>query len=168
MRHLAAAALLALTPIAARAQLAPRSIALDLGYASDSAPSLGTTAPVGLSASWWIGDDLDLTARAAHAFAARTAGRGADEVYEAGLGLRRSFGSGRLRPYATLDAAFLLAATGALSGWDEGVRASAGAGLEVFVARDLSLACGASAGGALLASGAGPSFGLVLRAAGYF
>jgi hypothetical protein len=168
MHHVAAAALLALVPLATPAQLAPRSVALEVGYTSDSAPALGASAPVGLSASWWIADDLDLTARAALAFAARTAGRGADALYEAGLGLRRTFGAARLRPYATLDAAVLLASTGALARWEQGVRASAGAGLEAFLARDLSLACGGSAGGALLASGAGPSFGLVLRAAGYF
>jgi hypothetical protein len=168
MRPLAAAALVALAPVATLAQLAPRSVALELGYTRDSAPALGATAPVGVAASWWIADDLDLTARAAYAFAARTSGRGADAVYEAGLGVRRSFGGGRLRPYAALEAAWLLTCAGAICGREQGVRASAGAGLEIFVARDLSLALGASAGGALLASGAGASFTLVLRAAGYF
>jgi len=168
MPRLAAAALLAIAPLAVHAQLAPRSASLDLGYTRDSAPALGASTPVGVGASWWIADDLDLTARLGLGFAPRTAGRAADARYEAGLGLRQALGTGRLRPYASIDAAFLLVSTGAIPTWEQGLRAGVEAGLEAFLVRDLSLACGGSAGAALLPSGAGAALGLVLRLTGYF
>lgn len=168
MRSLTLAALLTLAPGAARAQLAPRSIALELGFTRESAPALGDRAPLALAASWWIADELDLTARAAFGFAARTEGRAAGALYEAEFGLRRTFGAGPVRPFAAIDAAFLQASTGQPFAWEQGLRLAASAGLEVFPARDLSVAVAAAGSEALLASGSGPSIGLALRVTGYF
>ena len=168
MRSLALSALLTLAPAAAGAQLAPRSIALELGFTRESAPALGDRAPLALAASWWIAEDADLTARVAFGFAARTAGRAAGALYEAGFGLRRTFGGGAVRPFAAVDAAFLQASAGPTLAWEQGLRLAASAGLEVFPARDLSVAVAAAGGEALLASGSGPSVGVTVRLAGYF
>jgi hypothetical protein len=168
MRSFALAGLLALLPSTGRAQLAPRSVALEVGFRRESLASLGDQAPVALAASWWIADGLDLEARVSFAAVVRTGGRAADDLYEAGLGLRRVLGAGALRPFAAVDLAFLQASTGPLLGWEQGVRLGASAGVEAFVAGDLSLAAAAQACEALLSSGSGTSLGVILRATVYF
>jgi hypothetical protein len=159
MRLLALTLLLATVPGAAAAQSSPRSLALELGFASDSAEVLGTRTPVALSAAWWLTGNLDAVARVAWGFAARSGGRRADGSFEVGGGVRCSLATwGALRPELVADIAFVQAfGTPGTELWasDSGVRLGAGAALEFFFARDLALGMAARATELALVSGAG-------------
>ncbi len=173
MRLPALTLLLALAPGAAAAQSAPRSLALELGFSSDSAELLGGRAPVALSVAWWLTSDLDATARVAWAFAARTGGRAADGSFEAGGGVRYSLANwASLRPQLVADVAFVQVLGAPRSEvWmsDAGVRLAAGAALEIFFARDLSLNLMARATELALASGdGGPGLAFSVGVAAYF
>ena len=170
--RLAALALLltaALRPVAARAQLAPRSLALELGFSDDSVAALGSRAPVGLVASWWLGGELDATVRFTWTSAARTEDRAADGAYETGLGLRYRLARwGSLRPHLALELAGIAVVPGA--GWSgvTGLRLGAGAGVEAFLGRDVFLALVLQGSELLLPGGGGPGICGVVRAGAYF
>ena len=159
MRALALAVLLASAPAAADAQLAPRSLALELGFARDSAAALGERAPVALAATWWLAGEIDATARVAWAFAPRTGDRAAASSFEAGAGVR--YGVARwpaLRLQVVVELGFVhVLDAPRLDGWtsDSGVRAGLGAALEVFLARDVSLSFTGRLTDLALASGDG-------------
>jgi hypothetical protein len=167
MRTLALAFTLALAPSLAAAQLAPRSLALEVGIAWDSA---GDRVPVALAASWWIAERLDLTARVGWASAPRTEGREADGIFEAGLGLRRALGDGPLRTalLAEVGSAQVLGAS--LFERDLRIRVRAGIAFDAFVLRDLAVGLALLAGGTLSPSTgeANGDVGLALRAEGFF
>jgi hypothetical protein len=129
-----------LTPSAAAAQLAPRSVSLEFGISRQLGSEDLLRAPVALAASWWIADALDFTVRAGWASAPRTDVRGADSSFEVGAGLRRTFPSGALRPslFADLGAAYRAA--------ELGTRTRGGATLDAIVARDVVLGVGAALG----------------------
>lgn len=159
----------AFLPALAHAQLAPRSLALELGFSSDSAGALGARAPVGLVASWWLAGDLDATARFTWASAARTDGRAADGAYEAGLGLRHRLARwASLQPHLAAELAAVGVAPG--PGWpgQTGLRLGAGLGLEAFLGRDVFLALLLQGSELLLPGGGGPGLCAALRAGAYF
>ena len=166
MRLATLALVSALLPLAAQAQLAPRSLALELGFSEDSAAALGSRLPVGLVASWWLGGDLDAVARLSWASAARTEGRA---TYEAGLGLRYQLARwGSLRPHLALE----LAAVGVTSGpgWmsDTGLRLGMVAGVEALLGPALFLAVIAGGSEVLDPGGGGLGGCAALRAGAYF
>jgi hypothetical protein len=165
MRSLLVTLLLALAPLPAAAQLAPRSLALELAFRRDSSPALGSRVPLSLVATWWLVGDLDATARAGWAFAPRTGDRGADGSFEAGLGLRQGLARwGPVRPELVADAAFVQVTRSALSGVAAGLRLGLGAGLTAFLARDLSLGIVAEASELLLATDeGGPAVSVAVR-----
>jgi hypothetical protein len=170
MRLVAIALVAVLAPSAAHAQLAPRSLAIELGFSEDAAPALASRASVGLAASWWVTGDLDVTARLSWAAAARTEGRAADPVYEAGLGLRRRLARGSsLRPYLAFELAAVGVLAGAVSMGDTGLRLGIGAGVEAFLGRDLFLAAGVQGSELLFLPGGGGLGGCwAVRAGAYF
>ena len=149
MRPLLLVALALSAPSAARAQLPPRSLGLELGFSRDLGASGPDRAPVSLSATWWIADDLDLTARGGSAFAWRSEVRPADPCFEAALGFRRRLaGTGRMRVHLVLDVVFVRApgavglepsALPASTPPDSGLALAAGAALELFAGRDVSV-----------------------------
>jgi hypothetical protein len=168
MRPLALAALLGLAPAFAHAQLAPRSIALESGVALQSGGAATLLSPVALAASWWIAEGLDLTARVGWAFAARTEGRAADLVVDAGGGLRWVVAARAMRPVVLADVA-VVQIFAPLLGSDAGVRLRAGVGLDAFVARDVAVGAAATLSGTVVASGrATMARGLALRVEAYF
>ena len=173
MRPLVLAVLLAAVPRLAAAQVAPRSIGLELGFTRDSSAALGDRAPVALTAAWWIMGDLDATARVAWGFASRTSVREAAGSLEAGAGLR--FGLARwhvLRPQVVADLAFVHvfgATPSEARASDSGVRVGAGAAMELFLGRDVSVSLGAKVTELALASGDGGSgIALAMGLAAYF
>ncbi len=169
MRILILAALLLLAPGLSLAQSSPRSLALELGFSSDSAAALGSRSPVALVASWWLTGDLDATARAAWAFASRTQDRAADDSFEAGAGLR--YGLARwssLRPQVLAELSFVQVLPSALAAPASGLRLGAGAALEAFLGRDVSLTLILGASRLFLAEGGGIGLAASLRAGVYF
>jgi hypothetical protein len=169
MRTLALAALLLLSPALSRAQTSPRSLALELGLSNDSAAALGSRSPVALVASWWLAGDLDATARAAWAFASRTQDRAADDSFEAGAGLR--YGLARwssLRPQVLAELSFVQVLPSALAAPASGLRLGAGAALEAFLGRDVSLTLVLGASRLFLVEGGGLGLAASLRAGAYF
>jgi hypothetical protein len=163
-----AAAAIAVPPSLAAAQLAPRSLALEIGLARDSGAAL--RAPLSLSANWWIAERLDLTARVGWASVARTSGRAPDSIYEGGVGLRRALGDGPLRPSLMAE----VAAAHVLGAWpferDLGVRLRAGAVIDAFIGRDLAIGLALLTGGTLLveSGSADADLGMALRLEGFF
>ena len=169
MRTLALAALLLLFPSLSRAQTSPRSLALELGFSSDSATALGSRSPVALVASWWLAGDLDATARAAWAFASRTQDRAADDSFEAGGGLRYTLVRwSSLRPQVLAELSFVQVLPSALAQPASGLRVGAGAGLEAFLGREVSLTLVLGASRLFLAEGGGTGVAASLRAGAYF
>ncbi|GEJ58285.1 hypothetical protein [Anaeromyxobacter diazotrophicus] len=169
MRLPALALVAACLPALARAQLAPRSLALELGFSSDSAPALGSRAPVGLVASWWLAGELDATARASWASAARTDGRAADGAYEAGAGLRYRLARwGSLRPHLAAEVAAVGVLPGSGFSAETGVRLGGGVGLEAFLGREVFLALALQGSELWLPHGGGLGLGAALRAGAYF
>jgi hypothetical protein len=173
MRPLALSLLLASAPAAAAAQGGPRCLSLELGFTRDSAEELGDRAPVALSTAWWLTGDLDATARVTWGFASRTGGRRAAGSFEAVAGLRYALGTlSVLRPQLVVDLAFVqVFGAPAAESWtsDSGVRLGAGAALEVFFARELSLSLTARATELALVSGdGGPGLAVALGVAAYF
>jgi hypothetical protein len=153
MRSFLLALLTASAPIGAAAQVAPRSLALELGITQESGPDAALRAPVGLEASWWIAEGLDLTARVAWAAAGRTGDRGADARFEAGGGLRWAPGAARLRPILLADVSLVEAFGSLLVPPRAGARLRVGVGLEAFLTEDVALCLVASGGGTVLEAG---------------
>jgi hypothetical protein len=168
MRPLLLAALLSLPPSAALAQLAPRSLALEAGFTLETAEARPGRAPVGLVATWWLADALDATARVAWVFAPRTEDRASDDRFEAGLGVRWALARGRIRP-ELLAGASVVELPGAAFFPAAGLRLSAGAALEAFVARDVSVSALVEGAHLLLAGEeGGPGAAVALRVEVYF
>ena len=173
MRPLALAVFLALVPTIPTAQVAPRSLGLELGFTHDSFEALGARAPLALTAAWWLIDDLGVTARLAWGFASRTSVREAAGSFEAGAGLRYGLSRSQvLRPQLVADVAFVqVLAAPTSEAWtsDSGVRVGAGAALEIFVARDVSLTFTARLTELALGSGdGGPGTALSMGLAAWF
>jgi len=166
---LALALVVALAPLPAAAQVASRSVSLELGITRDSAPVLASRVPVALVATWWLVGDLDATARASWSFAPRTQGRAADGSFEAGLGLRQAVARwGFLRPQLVGDVAFVQAGSPLFMA-AAGLRLGAGVALEAFVGLDLPVSLVAEASELLLTSGeGGPALSLALRVGACF
>jgi hypothetical protein len=169
MRPLALAALLSLAPAFAHAQLAPRSIALESGVALQSSCAAMLLSPVALGASWWIAEGLDLTARVGWAFAARTDGRAADLVVDAGGGLRWVLAARALGPVMLADVAVVQTFAPESLGSDAGVRLRAGVGLDAFVARGVAVGAAVALSGTVVTSGrAITGAGVALHVEAYF
>jgi hypothetical protein len=135
---LVAAALLSFA-LPARAQLAPRSVAVE---ALAAAPVGGAAAPgvaQGVEATTWLDGTLDLVVRVTTGAGARTGDRGAARWWAGTAGLRWSLAPGPVRPQLGLEAGWSVGADG-------GSRAAVGAtaGLEWFLVRDLALRGGAA------------------------
>ncbi|MFL5263058.1 MAG: hypothetical protein ACJ79R_11640 [Anaeromyxobacteraceae bacterium] len=168
MRTFALAAFL-LLPALARAQSAPRSIALQSGAAVQSGGSAALVTPIALRAAWWIAERVDVTARVGWAFAARTEGRGADLVLEAGGGLRLALSERALRPFALADVSAVQVLAPEALGSEAGARLRTGGGIDWFFAPDLALGAEAMVGGTVLLSGrATLGAGLELHVEAYF
>ncbi len=173
MRSLALSFLLALVPLGAAAQSSTLSVAMEAGLTRDSVAVMGDRTRLALFATRWLTGELDASARVAWGFAARTDGRAADGSFEAGAGLRYGLTtSSTLRPELLVSASFVqvMGRPGSVA-WtsDWGVRLGAGAALEAFLVRDLSLSLVAEASQLMLSTeGGGPGLGIGLRAAAYF
>jgi hypothetical protein len=153
-----AAALLLASP--ARAQLSNHLVTAESGVATALAARGVASTPVAVSAGAWLDGDVDVVARVAWAASARTGGRGAAST----LGLRWSLLAAPVRPQLHAEA-----------GWAWGLDGrrrhaaviAAGAGVEAFVARDVSLGVRASVR-ALLRRGAGAGAAFTGGASFYF
>jgi hypothetical protein len=167
MRQLTLAAILTLSPGLAAAQLAPRSLALDLGFSSDSAPALGERTPVALVATWWLAGPLDAILRVAWRTAWQTDVRGPDS-FEAGAGLRYTLAGTTVRPQLFGSISLLEVLSGTFEPEETGARLSAGAGLEVFLARDIFAAAVGEGSVVMLPSGSGAGLAATLRVGVYF
>jgi hypothetical protein len=154
MRSITLAAILSLWPAHALAQLAPRSMALELGFAHDSAPALGERTPVALVATWWLSGPLDAVLRVAWRAAWQTDVRGPDS-FEAGAGLRYTLGGNAVRPQLLGTVSLLEVLPGAVATGETGARLSVGAGLEVFLLRDVFASVVGEVSAAMLPSGSG-------------
>ncbi len=131
-------ALLLLVPHAARAQLANRSLGLELGFTSLSGFDLEPHVPIGLAAAFWLDQKWSATARLAMAFPSQKADRATAYYVCGAAGLRYDLSSDTLRPLLFAELGwcqlFLPSALGSVSA----VAAGGGGGLEWFVERDLS------------------------------
>jgi hypothetical protein len=162
MRSLALAVILSLSPAHAIAQLAPRSLALELGFSGDSAPALGERTPVALVATWWLVGPLDAMLRTAWRSTWRTDVRGSD-AFEAGAGLRYTLAGTTVRPQVLASVSFVEVLPGPFAPDESGLRLAAGAGLEVFVARDVFAAAVGEGSVVMLPSGSGAGLAATLR-----
>jgi hypothetical protein len=133
-------AILLLVPPAADAQLTNHSIGLELGIASLSGFGLEPHIPLGFAASYWLDGRISATARLAMAFPARTGDRTTAYYVCGAAGLRLDLSTSSLRPWLFAEVGwyqiFLPDAFGSTGAFAPG----AGAGLEWFFERDLSLA----------------------------
>ncbi len=159
-------------PRLAAGQLAPRSIAIELGMAGETGAALPSAVPVALLASWAVDERLDVVLRAAWRAGQRTSGRETDALVEAGPGLRLALAGGALRPELVADLAVIQRLPGLFEATATGIRLGGGAGVELFFAADLSLAAvgEATVTAMSLAQGARSGAGLLgtLRLAAYF
>jgi hypothetical protein len=167
MRPLTLAAILSLYPAMAGAQLAPRSLALDVGLSRDSAPALGERTPVALVATWWLVGPVDAMLRVAWRTAWKTDVRGADS-FEAGAGLRYTLAGTTVRPQLFASVSLLEVLPGSSAPEETGARLSVGAGLEVFLVRDVFAAAVGEGSVAALPSGSGAGLSVTLRLGVYF
>jgi hypothetical protein len=158
---LAGIALVAAFPAAA--QLSNRSIALESAVSAPFRAGEGFLGGVGLAATAWLDGDLEAVARVAWAAGARTGDRAAAaEAWTGTAGLRLSLLPEPLRPQLSLEAGWrrIDGPTGSAGQLVLG----AGAGLEWFPARDLSLAVRCALRGGSFA----PELEASLAAAVYF
>ncbi len=161
-----AAAVLAVAPAASAAQLADRSIGVEVGFTSPSGLGVEAHAPVALAAGFWIEGGLSVTARASVAFAPRTGGRETDLCLGWAAGLRWDASSEDLRPFLFGEIGWLhVLGAGARSAFAPG----AGAGIEAFVRRDLSVAAQVAARAIVVVGGeGGRALDAALRLSYYF
>jgi hypothetical protein len=162
------ALVLTLLPAAAAAQAAPRSLAVELGWSRDSAAALGARMPMALAASWWIGGELDATARLAWSSAPRTDGRATALVYEATAGVRYVVAPWRsVRPQLGVEAAVVQVAS---AGWgaDLGLRLAGVAGVEAFIDQGFFLGLAVRASEVVLRGDGGVGAGVFVRGGAYF
>ena len=170
VRVLVTAALAAAAPRAA-AQLSNRSIAVETGLSAPLGARAHAAEALALAATAWLDGDLEAVARIARWAEARTAGRAADVEADADAGrggwlgtagLRLSLLPDPLRPQLWIEAGWarLLRPDG---GADR-LALGAGAGLEWFAGRDLSV----SARCAIRGAGRSPRLDVVVGLAAYF
>jgi hypothetical protein len=156
----ALAVLLAAPPAAA--QLSNHGIAVESGV---SAPLRGARAVAGtiaLSATTWLTGELEGVARVARASVPGTAGRAAATGWIGALGLRLSLGDRTVRPQVLADVGW--ASAGGEGGPSPRLAVRVGAGVEAFLARDLSI----SARAALRVTGGAAAGEGILALAAYF
>lgn len=146
----------------ARAQLAPRSIALEAGLSAPAGGGPGADLPAALAASFWLDGDLDAVFRLAGGSAPRTDGRAADRWWAGTVGLRWSLAPGPVRPQLFAELGW---ARTAGAGADRAV-AGGGAALEWFAVRDVAL--GAAVAVRQGRAGTGPRVDASLSLALYF
>lgn len=161
-RILVAAALFA-TARPAAAQLSNRSIALETGVSAPLRAGAPAAEAFALSATAWLDGELDAVARLARWAGARTPGRAPDPGGWAGTaGLRLSLLPEPLRPQLWIEAGW--ARLDAPDGPADRLALGAGAGLEWFPARDVSVAGRCAVRGA----GAAQTLEVVAALAAYF
>jgi len=100
----------------------------------------GARAPLVLGATRWLEGDVDAIFRLAFGSAPEPGGRGADRFVLASAGARWSVLPDPVRPQLSVEAGFRRWSGGRL-----GATLAAAAGVEVFVASDLSVAARAAA-----------------------
>ncbi len=162
------AALLLAAP-SAQAQLANRSVGLELGFTSLSGFGLEPHMPLGVSATFWLDWRVLATARLAMAFPAQSLDR-VTAYYVCGTaGLRLDLSTEAIRPLLFAELGwyqlFLPSALGSVGAFAPG----AGGGVEWFFERDLSAAL-LAAGRWLVAFGreGGRAGELALRVSAHF
>ena len=131
---LAAALLLSASAAPARAQLAPLSLSVESGASAPVRGAGRAHAPLVAGATRWLDGDVDATFRLAFGAAPETSGRGADRYVLSSVGARWSLLPDPVRPQ-------LSAELGVRRRGGDGrlaVAVAGGAGLEVFVARDVA------------------------------
>jgi hypothetical protein len=162
-RSLVAAALvLAGTPAAA--QLSNRSIAVESGLSAPLRAGGGAAETFALSATAWLDGDLEAVARLARWAGPRTPGRVPDGGGWTGTaGLRLSLLPEPLRPQLWIEAGWARVESPD-GGAADRLALGAGAGLEWFVVRDVSVAMR----GAVRGAGAAQVLELVAGLAAYF
>lgn len=151
MRPLRSALVLSLALVApvARAQLSNTAISVESGISAPLGEGGGAGMAIAVSASTWLGGDVEGFARVGRAYAPGTAGRAADAALAGTLGLRLSLGPAPIRLQLLADVGW--ARAGSAEPRDRFAFGLAG-GLELFPARDLSVAVRAGprgVGGAL-------------------
>lgn len=163
LARLLVAAAVAASAARTPAQLSNRSIALEAGVSAPVGGGAAAPEAFAVTATAWLDGDLEAVARVGRWAAARTEGRGADGGGWAGTaGLRLSAGPEPLRPQVWIEAGW--ARVLGRTGLADRLVLGAGAGLEWFVARDVSVA----ARGALRGAGAARRLEVVAGLAAYF
>ena len=159
----AAALAVALAAAPAVAQLSNRSIAVESGISAPLRGPAPAGAALALTATGWLEGELEALARIAVLAGPRTSGRGSDGVGFTGTaGLRLSLLPGPLRPQLSVELGW--ARVDGPMGPSDRLALAAGAGLEWFPVRDVSIAARA----ALRSAGGAPLLELVAGAAAYF
>jgi post-segregation antitoxin (ccd killing protein) len=150
-----AAVLLAAASARASAQLSNRSIAVEAGVSAPASAGAPSAEVLAVAATAWLDGELEAVARLARWAEARTPGRAADgdPADDAGrggwigtAGLRLSLLPEPLRPQLWIEAGW--ARLERPEGPADRLALGAGAGLEWFVARDLSVAARCAVRGA--------------------
>jgi hypothetical protein len=158
---LAAALVTAAAPAAA--QLSNRSISVETGLSAPLGAGGGAGEAFALAATAWLDGDLEAVARLARWAGPRTDGRAPDGGGWAGTaGLRLSLLPEPLRPQLWIEAGW--ARLEGADGPRDRLALGAGAGLEVFVVRDVSAAARCTLRGA----GAGRTVDVVVGVTAYF
>lgn len=133
------AAALAAPAVPARAQLSNRSISVETGLSAALDAPGGTREAFALAATAWLDGELEAVARVVRWAAPRTEGRAPDGGGWAGTaGLRLSLAPAPLRPQLWIEAGW--AQVEGPEGEASRLALGAGAGLEWFVVRDVSIA----------------------------
>lgn len=123
----------------AAAQLSNRSISAEAGVSVPARRGSGSAETIALAATAWLDGELEAVARVAWWNAPRTADRAADGGGWVGTaGLRMSLLPDPLRPQLWVEAGWLRRETPL--GPRDRIALGAGAGLEWFAVRDISLA----------------------------
>ena len=147
----------------AAAQLSNRSISLESMVSAPFRAGEGVQGGLGLAATAWLDGDLEAVARVTWAAAVRTGDRAASgDAWTGTAGLRLSLAPEPLRPQVSLEVGWRR--IDGPSGTAGRLVLGAGAGLEWFPARDLSL----SVRCALRGAGGAPELEASLSAAAYF
>jgi hypothetical protein len=147
----------------AEGQLSNRSISVETGVSAPLDGGGGAAEAFALAATAWLDGELEALARVSRWAAPRTAGRGPDGGGWAGTaGLRLSLLPEPLRPQVWIEAGWARLASP--EGGRSRVALGAGAGLEWFVVRDVSVAARC----ALRGAGAARAVDVVAALTAYF
>lgn len=158
----AAAALLLLGAVPAAAQLSNRSISVETGLLAPAWGGGPPAAAFALVATGWLDGEVEALARIARWAGPRTPGRAPDAGWAGTAGLRLSLLPEPLRPQLALELGW--ARVDGPDGVADRLAAGASAGLEWFLARDVSIAARCAVRGA----GGDPSLEVGVAAAAYF